>query len=410
MHPKSVLAGLLAPALILGASFAEKDSEDRNKSSSNIIQPRIVGGRYALEGEFPFVVSVQSVGLLGLFASHLCGGSLLNANTVLSAAHCFYDRSASSFRIRAGSLDKASGGILVRVSSIKIHPNYDASSSEDLATSFDYDVAILKLATSIPMSSTIDYVSVAASGSDPVASTDVTTAGWSFPLASESGFANKYGYAPPNEDYRKLFWRQATVLNSQHGAFSCPPSARWLIPDEARTCKPVFIAHSVLLAIWLLRETLAEDALPNNAWFKLVFAAQDLASTRQLPEPSQTEAPKESENHKEPVPGQAGQDEPARTSDVTNKNRHAKRAQVLKLDAAQAKKKLELGLIAPPKKAPHKEHSAYRSISQQDKPLISWILKQPIDKDNNLYSSAAAPYITASSIVNKARAISNATS
>jgi hypothetical protein len=88
----------------------------------------------------------------------------------------------------------------------------------------------------------------------------------SFPLASESGFAHKYGYDPPNEDYQKLFWRQTTVSNSQRNALFCPYSAGWLILDETSICKPVFVAYSVLLAIWLLRETLAEDALPDDAW------------------------------------------------------------------------------------------------------------------------------------------------
>ncbi|KAJ4342108.1 hypothetical protein N0V95_007044 [Ascochyta clinopodiicola] len=133
-------------------------------------------------------------------------------------------------------------------------------------------------------------------------------------------------------------------------------------------------------------------------------------STQQLPKLSQIETPEESEDHEEPLPSHVGQDEPARITAVPNNNRPPKRAQGLKLDAAQAKKNLELGLIAPPEKAPRKEHGAYASISRQDEPLISWILEQPVDEDNNLYSSAAAPYVTACSMLDKARAIGNATS
>lgn len=279
----------------------------------------------------------------------------------------------------------------------------------------------------------------------------------SFPLASESGFALKYGYDPPNEDYQKLFWRQTTVSGSQRNALFCPHSAGWLIPDETSICKPVFIAHSVLSAIWLLRETLAEDALPDDAWIKLVYAAQDLARTEsedaqkeppsaQRPHDSPSRSPKralpwaatsapalpskrprlrtespspntpqlsqpeEPEEPEQSVHGQAGQEESAYITTVTNNNRRAERARALKLEAAQAKKKRELGLIPPLEKAPRKEHGAYASISRQDEPLISWILKQPVDEDNTLYSSAATPYATASSMLDKARAIGNATS
>ncbi len=58
----------------------------------------IVGGTAASAGEFPFIVSLQQSG------SHFCGGSLINANTVVSAAHCAVDQDASSIQIRAGSL------------------------------------------------------------------------------------------------------------------------------------------------------------------------------------------------------------------------------------------------------------------------------------------------------------------
>jgi hypothetical protein len=33
----------------------------------------------------------------------------------------------------------------------------------------------------------------------------------SFPIANEADVVRKYGYAPPNEDYKKLFFRRATI-------------------------------------------------------------------------------------------------------------------------------------------------------------------------------------------------------
>ena len=53
-------------------------------------KPRIVGGRDAESGEFPWQVSLR-VKASGGFR-HNCGGSILSANTVVTAGHCVHLR------------------------------------------------------------------------------------------------------------------------------------------------------------------------------------------------------------------------------------------------------------------------------------------------------------------------------
>ncbi|KAF2851730.1 female reproductive tract protease-like protein [Plenodomus tracheiphilus IPT5] len=164
MQLKDILVTLAVPAICIAAAIPTPqdpvEPEFPDESTDDI-----VGGVAAVAGDVPFIVAVS------LDGSPWCGGSLVNANTVVTAAHCIDGNSASSFTVRAGSLNRASGGTLVKVSRIIANPNYVESTT-------DADVAIFKLATPIAESSTIKYATLAASGNDPAAGSTATVAGW----------------------------------------------------------------------------------------------------------------------------------------------------------------------------------------------------------------------------------------
>jgi hypothetical protein len=290
----------------------------------------------------------------------------------------------------------------------------------------------------------------------------------SFPAHRDAAVAHRHGYDPPNEDYQKLF-RQATVSSSQRDASLRPCSAGWLVPEEGSVCRPVFVAHSALAAIWLLRATLPDDALSSSGWESLVSAATSLAQgdepevppSAQKPQSATAAAAALSQRGKRAAPPSTpgeGDDElslkrarlddstpptspapsalsvlsvPSEPGDnreleqhaqrpalhttvtVTNNNRRAERERSRKLERKKVEKRRELGLIEPDAKAPRQERAAYASIPLQDETSIAWIIKQPIPSKGDkvdFYTAARTPYYTASAILERARTLGNPSS
>lgn len=108
MTPFLTLALALAmPAVSMAATIARPQGstkpfglETREPQGDNVSieSANIVGGTSASTAEFPYIVSLSKSN------SHFCGGVLLNAYTVVTAAHCTVGQTASTVKVRAGSL------------------------------------------------------------------------------------------------------------------------------------------------------------------------------------------------------------------------------------------------------------------------------------------------------------------
>ncbi|CAL1272701.1 unnamed protein product [Larinioides sclopetarius] len=92
---------------------------------------RIVGGRAAIPGSWPWQCSLRRKGY-SLYG-HLCGAALVNDQWALTAAHCFRDRNnASMWTVHLGKFfkEKAESTEQVRyIKEIIIHPKYTGLSS-----------------------------------------------------------------------------------------------------------------------------------------------------------------------------------------------------------------------------------------------------------------------------------------
>lgn len=145
------IAALIAQATALNApTIAERGSD-------------IVGGQETDITEVPYQVNFR------LGGQNNCGGTILNKDTILTAAHCTYGSRASDFSVAVGSSD-ANGGKVYKVSKFYQHPKF-------VYKTLDYDVSILKLSTPLTFGKGIQPVGGIAD-KEPAVGTLALVSGW----------------------------------------------------------------------------------------------------------------------------------------------------------------------------------------------------------------------------------------
>ncbi|XP_023813059.1 transmembrane protease serine 9-like [Oryzias latipes] len=131
------------------------------------LNSRIVGGQNALPGSWPWQVSLQS-------SYHFCGGSLINNQWVLTAAHCFPSRSASGVNAVLG-LQSLQGSNPNRVSrtikTVIVHPNYNSGTQNN-------DIALLQLSSPVTFNNYITPVCLPSTGSTFYSGVKTWVTGW----------------------------------------------------------------------------------------------------------------------------------------------------------------------------------------------------------------------------------------
>jgi PKD repeat protein len=130
----------------------------------------IVGGNQTTPYSRPYQVALLMNGRQG------CGGTLIGAQWVLTAAHCLDNASTSSLTVRVGAHSiRANDGETIRVSQIITHQNWRGASGIQSG----YDIGVLRLATPASSSITPAALPTQAIG-DQIAAVGqyVTVSGW----------------------------------------------------------------------------------------------------------------------------------------------------------------------------------------------------------------------------------------
>ncbi|XP_065356976.1 trypsin-1-like [Calliphora vicina] len=119
---------------------------------------RVVGGTNAAVNSAPFIVSFQQAGV------HYCGGSILNANWIVTAAHCLSSKAqVLATTLVAGSVNLADTASTVQTRSID---NYVVNDLYLGGTS-PYDIGLVYTSQAFTWSNAVAPITLPASGTTP---------------------------------------------------------------------------------------------------------------------------------------------------------------------------------------------------------------------------------------------------
>ncbi|XP_010561583.1 PREDICTED: granzyme M [Haliaeetus leucocephalus] len=130
------------------------------------LRPSVIGGREAKPHSRPYMVSIQFGGV------HACGGALLHKRWVLTAAHCFPQRTSVIGTAVVGLHSLQKRGAATQTFPIRAvcpHPGYDRQTMEN-------DLLLLQLEGKVTLSRTRRLIRLL--GLEPTAGTECSLAGW----------------------------------------------------------------------------------------------------------------------------------------------------------------------------------------------------------------------------------------
>ncbi|MBF0103166.1 MAG: trypsin-like serine protease [Desulfobacterales bacterium] len=163
---------------------------------------KIVGGYEAERDAWPFMVALIDApysNTNGYYDYQFCGGSILNSNWVITAAHCVENKKADSFKVLVNIHDLVNDtGTLVGVQEIIIHSSWNTPEN-------DNDIALLKL------SQPVTYTPLALiDNTDKIENNTCTIIGW----GNTSGSASEY---PQNLQQVELPIITNSLCNNAYG-------------------------------------------------------------------------------------------------------------------------------------------------------------------------------------------------
>ena len=157
----ATLVGALVAAMVAAFFVFVQSGEATQMADEHSYEPKIIGGTAVPNGKYSFVAALLNTNEgPTAFQQQFCGGSLIDRDSVLTAAHCVTGTRGlpvppRPLRITVGrTVLNSNQGQKRRVSRILIHPRYNGDT-------MTYDAAVLKLSSPVPGIAPVKLATVA---------------------------------------------------------------------------------------------------------------------------------------------------------------------------------------------------------------------------------------------------------
>jgi secreted trypsin-like serine protease len=174
----ATLVGALVAAMVVsffvfvrsGEAAPQTADEQPPYASVRLKSPMIVGGTAVPNGKYPFMAALLDTRRAGdAFDELFCGGTLIDKDSVLTAAHCLVNPKPDKLQVVLGRTAlNQNRGQLRSVSHRFIHPRYNGNG---------YDAAVLKLSRPVKSIKPIKLATAKQNNLEKPAHI-LTTAGW----------------------------------------------------------------------------------------------------------------------------------------------------------------------------------------------------------------------------------------
>jgi secreted trypsin-like serine protease len=178
------LAATLVATVVSLLAFVQSEPAARaveDQVEAQHLGGRVIGGTEVPNGKHPFVAALLNTRQGNTpTEQQFCGGSLIDSDSVLTAAHCFNHIGVEPqpIRVTVGrTVLSSTQGQERSVSKISIHPSYDPPTTESA-----YDVAVLQLGSAVEG---VPHMRLADASDDSLETPghDATVAGWGNTIA-----------------------------------------------------------------------------------------------------------------------------------------------------------------------------------------------------------------------------------
>ncbi|PYE91589.1 trypsin [Rhizobium sp. PP-F2F-G38] len=149
-----LLTGLTRPSMAADFSLETfkptgvAEYDDAVRSYLNQTTPKIINGIAAPLNAFPWQSSLGVAPIADAGRAHFCGGALIDATHVVTAAHCVAGLSETQVSVALGTVHLGAETKRLAVRKIDVHPDYRAGAK-------DADIALLQLENAVTSNAAI---------------------------------------------------------------------------------------------------------------------------------------------------------------------------------------------------------------------------------------------------------------